>query len=335
MNKATSTIAAILANLKIEDSPMVTIQCSDGVVMAKKILLTAVSEVFSSMFSSDMLEKRTNTVAAADVDLATMKVIIGYYETGYIPRIDTIYKEAFTYIVDKYNFLGIKEAMAERVFEEYHDEKKIDILGEIFTTYDCPAFKALAIKELVVVIMKGGKRPDFIIDFDAQDFLKLSMLCCSSLKGNNFERWNVFLDCFSSWLSKNPEERSRTATEILSMIDVRSFSAIDAHKMVQSLPLSRKFQGFQLMFEKILEYVLKYSVTTNGITASQCVCGTLSCSVCKHPFNHPFHYSASCNGRHNCQSRNSGTNYSHTGSCGQQFKYILNNESIFSSLSYD
>ena len=245
----TSTLTAILDNLKQENSPTVTIQCKNGNITAQKILLTATSDVFRKMFDHDMLEKRTNIVVADDVDFNAMKAIIGCYEEGRIPDMSVITLETFSYVVDKYNFLGIKETIAEHLLDKFAKENDLKVLELFFTTYDCNARKKIAMNEIAILIVKGRKGPDFIVDFDINDFLQFSKIVCAYLIKKKFERWDTFLNCFYGWVSENSEERSGTAVEILGMIDIRKFSTSEVLKMLESLSLSKRFQGFKLMFE--------------------------------------------------------------------------------------
>jgi hypothetical protein len=70
----------VFANLnKIESLPII-IECNGGQVEAKKILLSAISDVFQVMLESDMLEKHTHSVQADDVDFETMNKIMGFYK---------------------------------------------------------------------------------------------------------------------------------------------------------------------------------------------------------------------------------------------------------------
>ncbi|XP_065559184.1 uncharacterized protein LOC136026486 isoform X2 [Artemia franciscana] len=104
MNRV-SGLTQILTNLNMEESPMITIQCDGGDVEVKKSLLTAVSDVFKAMLEADMLEKRTNVVVANDVHFGTMKTIMDSYKEGTVSGFETRNRDAFVYIVEKYNFL--------------------------------------------------------------------------------------------------------------------------------------------------------------------------------------------------------------------------------------
>ncbi|XP_065566109.1 uncharacterized protein LOC136030929 [Artemia franciscana] len=315
----TSTLTAILDNLKLENSQVITIQCKNGNITVQKILLTATSDVFSKMFDHDMLEKRTNIVVADDVDVNAMKAIIGCYEDGRIPDMSVITLETFSYVIDKYNFLGIKEMMAEHLLDKFAKENDLTVLELIFTTYDCKAQKKIAINEIAMIIVKGGKGPDFIVEFDNHDFLQLSEIVYSSLKERKFKRWDSFLDSFYGWVSKNSEERSGIAVEILGMIDVRQFSASEVLKMLEPLSLSKRFHGFKLMFEKTLDCIIEHSKPKPGIV-NYCEGGVPKCSVCGCSSTPPYHFSTGCNGIHRCRYYDT-TDYTHCGDCNKRFSH--------------
>ncbi|XP_065583696.1 uncharacterized protein LOC136042661 isoform X2 [Artemia franciscana] len=100
MNRV-SGLTQILTNLNMEESPMITIQCDGGDVEVKKSLLTTVSDVFKVMLEADMLEKRTNVVLANDVHFETMKTIMDYYKEGTVSGLETMNRDACTYILEK------------------------------------------------------------------------------------------------------------------------------------------------------------------------------------------------------------------------------------------
>jgi hypothetical protein len=283
------------------------------------------------MFEYDMLEKQTNIVVANDVEVNAMKAIIGCYEEGKIPEMSKIDLGAFSYVVDKYNFLGIKEAMAEQLLDKFAKENDLKILEFIFTTYDCKAQKKIAINEIAMTIVKGRKGPDFIVDFDIYDFLQLSKIVCASNIKRKFERWDSFLNCFYEWVSKNSEERSGTAVEILGMIDVRKFSPSEVLKMLESLSLSKKFQGFKLMFEKTLDHVVK-NINPKTEIVGTCQYGKPTCSVCGGGPTSPYHTSPGCNGVHRCKFW-STPSYTHSDNCNKSLP--INAAYIYTSLNYD
>ncbi|KAK2704922.1 hypothetical protein QYM36_017089 [Artemia franciscana] len=212
---------------------------------------------------------------------------------------------AFNYVIDKYNFLGIKEAMAENLLDKFAKDNDLRVLEFIFTTFDCKAQRKIAINEIAMIIVKGRKGPDFIVDFDIHDFLQLSEIVCASLIKRKFEGWDSYLNCFYGWVSKNSEERSGTAVEILGMIDIRASEVL---KMLESLSLSKRFQGFKLMFEKTLDYVIKRNSTT-------CQYGQITCSICDFGFTPPYHTATGCNGVHRCRYWNTGDHIP-SGNCG-------------------
>jgi len=338
------TLAAILENLNMENSPTITIQCKNGKILVQKSLLTATSDVFSNMFDHDMLEYQTNIVVADDVDFYAMKAIIGYYNEGEVPEMSVINEAAFSYVIEKYNFLRIKEAMAEAMAEHLLDkfiaENDLQALELIFTDYNCKAQKNRAIIEIATILVKGKKVPDFIVDFDIHDFLYLSNFVCASLIKMKFERWNAFLSCFYEWVSKNSEERSATAVEILGMIDVRKFSTSEVLEMLESLSLNKKFQGFKLMFEITVQGYVKRIANRE----LNCQNGQMTCSNCGFESTPPYHYSTRCNGVHRCERGNRFYECErfddkiHSGSCGRQFQYKnigIDDIYIYTSLNYD
>ncbi|KAK2704763.1 hypothetical protein QYM36_016976 [Artemia franciscana] len=185
--------------------------------------------------------------------------------------------------------------------------------------------KTLAINEIAMIIVKGRKGPDFIVDFDIHDFLQLSEIVCASLIKRKFEGWDSFLNCFYGWVSKNSEERSGTAVEILGMIDIREFFTSEVLKMLESLSLSKRFQGFKLMFEKTLDYVIKRNSTT-------CQYGQITCSICDFGFSPPYHTATGCNGVHRCRYWNTGDHIP-SGNCG--LLLMSDDAYIYTSLNYD
>jgi hypothetical protein len=65
---------------------VIIIECNGGQVEAKKILLSAISDVFQVMLESDMLEKHTHVVEAFDIDFETMNIIMRFYNEGTVPN---------------------------------------------------------------------------------------------------------------------------------------------------------------------------------------------------------------------------------------------------------
>ena len=122
-----SGLTQILTHFNMQESPMITIQCDAGDVEVKKSLLTAVSDVFKAMLESDMLEKRTNLIQANDVNFETMKIIIDFYKEGIVSGFKIMKRDAFTYIVETYNFLSIKEEIAEYLLPKIFYETRCKV----------------------------------------------------------------------------------------------------------------------------------------------------------------------------------------------------------------
>ncbi|XP_065583697.1 uncharacterized protein LOC136042662 [Artemia franciscana] len=254
MNRV-SGLTQILTNFNMEESPMITIQCDGGDVEVKKSLLTAVSDVFKAMLEADMLEKQTNVILANDVHFETMKIIMDYYKEGIVSGFETTNRDAFTYIVEKYNFLEIKEEIAEYLFQSYFIKQDLTILESIFFTYGNQFEKKFVIKEMTLMIVEGKEAPEFVTNFNAPDFVELAKCCCAALKNSQFSRYQGFFKTLYSWLSKDSEQRSVAVLEIIGMIDVGTFSRRDVQTVLENLTISPKFQGFKLLLQKSLKCI--------------------------------------------------------------------------------
>ena len=171
-----------------------------------------------------MLEKWTNVVVANDVHFETMKTIMDCYKEGIVSGFETTNRDAFTYIVEKYNFLEIKEEIAEYLFQSYFIKQDLTILESIFFTYGNQFEKKLVIKELVLMIVGGKKVPEFVTNFNVPDFTEFAECCCVALKNRTYYEFQGFLETLDSWLSKDSEERSVAYLKIWGMIDVNKFS---------------------------------------------------------------------------------------------------------------
>ncbi|XP_065573443.1 uncharacterized protein LOC136035528 isoform X1 [Artemia franciscana] len=332
MNQTSSAFVAILTNLSLEDSPMITIQCNGGNIDVKKVILTAISDVFKTMFGSDMAEKRTNLVSAEDVDFETMETIFDYYANRNGADFNKIKANDFGYIVQKYNFIGIKEIVAKALLDKYRENKDISVLENIFTTYDCQAPKMVATTELAIMIASGGKGPKYITNFTVPDFLSLSKICCASLKETEFESCNAFFNSFYNWVSQNPDERSVAAIEIIGMIDIRKFSVSDVLQVLKSLPLSKEIQVPKLMFEKSLSYIADCNEAMKNHNTLCERSAFLECEICGHKSKYPFHYSPTCNGKYTCVQPQYPCDV-HGGWYGKYISYGQR-QNIFSSLTY-
>ena len=250
---------------------MITIQCDGGDVEVKKSLLTAVSDVFKAMLEADMLEKRTNVVVANDVHFGTMKTIMDSYKEGTVSGFETRNRDAFVYIVEKYNFLGINEKIAEYLFESYFTKRDLTILESIFFTYGNQFDKKFVIKEMALMIAEGKAAPEFVTNFNAPDFIEFAKCCCAALKNSRFSRHQGFLRRLYSWLSKDSEKRSVVVLEIVGMIDMQQFSFVvleiigmidvgkfsrqDVASLLENLTIAPKFQGLKLLLQKYLKYI--------------------------------------------------------------------------------
>ncbi|KAK2704756.1 hypothetical protein QYM36_016969 [Artemia franciscana] len=95
---------------------------------------------------------------------------------------------AFSYIVVKNNFWGIKEVMAENLLDKCAKDNDLRVFEFIFTTFGSKARKKIAMNKIAMIIVKDRKVPDFIVDFDIHDFFQLSKIVYASLLKRKFER---------------------------------------------------------------------------------------------------------------------------------------------------
>ncbi|XP_065558670.1 uncharacterized protein LOC136026241 [Artemia franciscana] len=245
-----SAFMRVLSVLNEQDSPVMTIRCNGGYVEAKKIHLAAISEVFKKMLDSKKLGKETNLIEADDVDFDTMKSIMDFYKEGNVSNYEGLNRDKFSYIIEKYKFIGIKEEIAENVLDKYFEKQDIEILESIFFTYTGHNQKAKAIQELALLIIKGKEGPDFVGDFCIIDFFELSRICCQALNGWDISRFKGFLDTLFKWQNRDSENRSIPGLEIAGMIDINGFSCYDVKSVLKGLKLPQKLQGFKKIIEK-------------------------------------------------------------------------------------
>ena len=244
-----SGLTQILTHLNMAESPMITIQCDGGDIEVKKSLLTAVSDVFKAMLESDMLEKRTNLIQANDVNFETMKIIIDFYKEGIVSGFETMKRDAFTYIVEKYNFLSIKEEVAEYLLQRYFMKPDVKLLDSVFFTYGDRFKKTAVIKEMALMIAEGKQVSTFVNNFNVPEFIELVRY---ALKYTPYDRQYVLLKTLCSWLSQDSERRSVATLEIIGIIDMRRYPRDEVQELLEDLHLSEKFQGIKLLLQKYI-----------------------------------------------------------------------------------
>ncbi|KAK2713937.1 uncharacterized protein LOC136040570 [Artemia franciscana] len=243
-----SGLTQILTHFNMQESPMITIQCDGGDVEVKKSLLTAVSDVFKAMLESDMLEKRTNLIQANDVNFQTMKIIIDFYKEGTVSGFERLNRDTFTYIVEKYNFLGIKEEVAEYLLQRYFMQPDVKLLDSVFFTYGDRCKRTAVIKEMALMIAGGKEVPTFVNNFESPDFIELVRYVIDF----PYNRFRVLLKTLCSWLSKDSERRSVVTLEIIGIIDLQKYPREDVQFLLKNLHLSEKFQGIKLLIQKYI-----------------------------------------------------------------------------------
>ncbi|KAK2713878.1 uncharacterized protein LOC136040891 isoform X2 [Artemia franciscana] len=302
MSQKLFSVRAFLANLEMDDSPSIAIQCDRGTISVKKILLTITSDVFKTMFAANMLEKYTNVVSAKDINFDTMKTIIDYYNKGVVTDVLNVDDIAFSYIVEKYNFVGIKEAFAEILLDKYKKDENVEILEKIFTSYNSHNHKVRAVAEIATMIAQGKKSPTFVANLSAQDFLELSKSCCAILIGTDALKWAEYLNIFKLWAKRNSVAESVVVLEIIGMIDIRKFPASVVLEILEFSTLNKELERFKLILEKTLRYIVDVNAAaiTNNMLIDVCPNSKMKCEECGHESISPFHTNTSCEGKHFC-----------------------------------
>ncbi|XP_065567375.1 uncharacterized protein LOC136031649 isoform X2 [Artemia franciscana] len=345
-----SPFTALLSKLTSSDNTIVTIRCNGGDVMVKKSLLTTVSDVFKCMFENDFLEKETNTVMADDVHFMTMEFIIQCYTGEEVLCFQEVDKDAFEYIVEKYNFLGIREEAAEKVIHIYRETGDIEALGNVFSIYNSQKSKMTALKELIPIVAAGQKAPCFVDLFTIEEFKEFSKICCDVLKDSQVEQWDGFLKTFYSWTLKNPEERSMASLEILGMINIQQFPVAEVLTLLENMKLGDTFQIIKSIPEKLLRYILKVEVEkskseksdplpiqSNPGKISTIKSNKIHCKACRHNDELPYHYSSKCTGKHLRCKRTDCPHNRRTlghGDCYTTLLYPKAEAFVFGSLTY-
>ncbi|XP_065580869.1 uncharacterized protein LOC136040569 [Artemia franciscana] len=316
-----SGLTQILTHFNMEESPIITIQCDGGDVVAKKSLLTAVSDVFKAMLESDMLEKRTNLIQANDVNFQTMKIIIDFYKEGTVSGFETLNRDAFTYIVEKYNLLSIKEEIAEYLLQSYFMKQDVKFLESVFFTYGDRFKKMVVMREMAVMIAEGKEAPKFVDNFNAPDFIELAKYSLAALKHSPFERFQCFLETLNRWLSQDSEKRSVAASEIIGIMDMQKFSRKNVISLLENIHLSKPFQGIKLALVKSLKYIDAMDWTSNKYSkynlSNGCKIRSLNCLECSHEASYPYHVDADCEGIHLCTGAIMGKRHVCTDASGQ------------------
>ncbi|XP_065567070.1 uncharacterized protein LOC136031430 [Artemia franciscana] len=305
MDKSPPDLIRLLAKLTIGDNTFVTIKCVGGDVIAKRSLLSGVSDVFQRMFEADFIEKRTNVVVIDDVHFLTLNFIIQCYEKGTMPCLKKLDLKEILYTVEKYNLLCIKEEIAEKLIDVYRQSGNMDTLEKIFSYFSHQRVKEAALRELAINIVEGGKIPDFVISFSVEDFTKLSKICYSQLNLSKKVSRHDFLQMFCSWVSNNPEERSVAAIELISIINLQSLHVCEILTVFENLTFKKPFQNIKMFLEESLRCILVAECNSENIRKfhtsileSLRPIGSINCTKCGHNDKTPFHFSRKCRGFH-------------------------------------
>jgi hypothetical protein len=214
-------------------------------------------------------------------------------------------KDDFEYIVEKYNFLGIRDEAAEMMIHIYRETGDIAALANVFFICDSQKWRMTALKEIVPIITAGKPAPYFIDLFTIDEFKKFSKICCSVMKDFKVEQWQSFLEAFCSWAKcpGNPEERSMASLEILGMVNIEQFPHATVLTLLENLKFCNSMQIIKSISERSLRYILKMEVKNppkiqKSNLPPKPSSTKINCDQCGHTDELPYHYSSKCTGRH-------------------------------------
>jgi len=122
----------------------VTVTCKDKSFECSKFMLTARSDVFNSMFQSNMKESQTNKVVIEDLKPSVVAEMLHYIHTGKVPKIDE-HAQGLLAAADRYQLEDLKRSCEENLISTLKDQNMFDILI-LSDVYSAARLKKKAIK---------------------------------------------------------------------------------------------------------------------------------------------------------------------------------------------
>lgn len=114
----------------LEDESLkdVTLFVGEEKFKAHKLILTARSPVFTSMFTCDMQESKTNQVTIDDIEPEIFEQLLRFIYTGRVPKSDSEDMEALITAADKYAISDLKTFCGDIIITKINVQKAADIL---------------------------------------------------------------------------------------------------------------------------------------------------------------------------------------------------------------
>lgn len=121
----TSAYDKLLRNVSLSD---VTFVVKGEVIPANKSILALQSDVFESMFATDMLEKKTNTVEIVDIEPKIFKLMLRFVYDGNLDCNETEELLELCKAADKYELRNLVKLCANNACFELCTSNVVDIL---------------------------------------------------------------------------------------------------------------------------------------------------------------------------------------------------------------
>ena len=125
-NQLSDHFGALLESGEFSD---ITLVVRDRTFAAHKLILSARSEVFRKMLSSDMQESSSNEVKIEDLDADTVQKMLSFMYTGTLPNIkESKDTDKLLYAAEKYQLEHLKNICSNKLAKNINQENAIDLL---------------------------------------------------------------------------------------------------------------------------------------------------------------------------------------------------------------
>lgn len=145
----------------VKDDESVTVRVGRKSIRCKKSLLSAKSEYFSAMFSSQMSECFTDTVRLKEVDPDALKVLVRFCETGNL-KIDIDNVLAVTEAASMLQFKGVVSSCCKFVIEKLLNDNSCLMLMSFAELHSIDELYNVAMQLSLWYVKKVIKSEDFL-----------------------------------------------------------------------------------------------------------------------------------------------------------------------------
>ncbi len=125
-NQLSDNIGALLESGEFSD---ITLVVRGSTFKTHKLILSARSEVFRKMLSSDMLESSSNEIKIDDLDADTVQKMLSFMYTGTLPNTkESKDTDKLLYAAEKYQLEHLKKICSNKLAKNINQENVIDLL---------------------------------------------------------------------------------------------------------------------------------------------------------------------------------------------------------------